>query len=112
MAQLRQQYGQFQEREAEIIVTGPDRASVFKNFWRNHNLPFIGLPDPENRIADLYQQEVNILKLGRLPALFVIDPRGAIQYLHYGDSMQDIPSIQSILEVLDSINEVQMERVI
>jgi len=31
-----------------------------------------------------YHQEVNMLKWGRMPAIFVIDREGVIRYGHYG----------------------------
>jgi peroxiredoxin len=55
-------------------------------------------------VADQYYQEVNLFKLGRMPALFVIDQTGLIRYAHYGDSMSDIPTNQEVLELLDSKN--------
>lgn len=42
-----------------------------------------------HRIADQYGQEVRLLRLGRLPALIVIDGSGQIVSAHYGDSMRD-----------------------
>lgn len=66
-------------------------------------MPFVGLSDPKSRVSDTYQQEVNLLKLGRMPAIFVIDLEGNIRYLHYGDAMWDIPDNKEILGVLDQI---------
>lgn len=67
-------------------------------------MPFIGLPDLRSRVANRYYQEVNLFKFGRMPALFVIDRQGVIRFAHYGDSMQDIPPNELVLEVLDQIN--------
>lgn len=66
-------------------------------------MPFPGLADIRSRVADQYYQEVNLLKLGRMPALFVIDPLGEVIYLHYGDSMADIPPNREVLTVLERI---------
>lgn len=68
-------------------------------------MPFIGCADIRSRVADLYYQEVNLLKLGRMPALFVIDREGIIRYAHYGDSMADIPTNESVLKVLDELEK-------
>ncbi len=51
-------------------------------------------------IADLFGQEVKLLKFGRMPALMVIDQAGQIIYTHYGASMQDIPKNEEILDVI------------
>lgn len=68
-------------------------------------IPYIGLPDPKHKIADLYGQEWNIFKLGRVPALMLVDKKGNIRYQHYGDSMRDIPENALILAMLDKIND-------
>lgn len=103
MAQLRQDYDLFHQRGAEIIALGPDGPNAFKRYWESEQIPFIGLPDIKSRISDIYYQEVNLLKLGRMPAIFVIDRQGMIRYAHYGDSMKDIPPNQEILDILDQL---------
>jgi peroxiredoxin Q/BCP len=67
-------------------------------------LPFIGLPDPKHKVANLYGQEVKLLKLGRIPALLLINKKGHVCYQHYSDSMSDIPENSLILGLLDKIN--------
>jgi peroxiredoxin Q/BCP len=104
MAQLRQDYQKFVGNDAEIIVIGPESRKSFALYWDRENFPFVGAPDPDHRIADLYRQEVKLLKLGRLPALMVIDKEGAIRYRHYGESMRDIPDNSEILSILDKLN--------
>ncbi len=105
MAQLRQDFEQFTEQDAVIVVVGPDDADSFAYHWRQQKYPFIGLPDPESKVADRYGQEVKLLKAGRLPALMVIDKAGAVQYVHYGDSMRDIPANEEVLGVLRRLND-------
>ena len=100
MAQLRQDYPQFVEREAEIIVVGPEDQAAFVKEWEKQEFPFVGIPDPEQAIANVYGQQVKLLKLGRMPALMVIDKAGQIIYTHYGASMQDIPKNEEILDVI------------
>lgn len=55
-------------------------------------------------VAGLYRQQVNLLKLGRLPALMVVDRQGLVRYQHYGDSMADIPDNQLLFTIVDAIN--------
>ena len=105
MAQLRQDYEKFIDRESLILVVGPDDQAAFQEYWSKHDLPFIGLPDPAHGVANLYGQQVKLLKAGRLPALMVIDKAGQIRYRHYGNSMRDIPSNQSIISILDKLNQ-------
>lgn len=103
MAQLRHDYDLFHQRGVEIIALGPDGPNAFKRYWESEQIPFIGLSDIKSKISDTYYQEVNLFKLGRMPAIFVIDRQGMIRYAHYGDSMKDIPPNQVILDVLDQL---------
>ncbi len=48
---------------------------------------------------------MRLLKLGRLPALTVVDINGLVRYTHHGSSMQDIPDNAVILDLLDDLNE-------
>lgn len=105
MARLRQNYQKFVERNAELIAVGPEDNAKFAEFWPREKMPFTGIPDPEDKIASLYGQEVNLLKLGRMPALVVIDRQGKIRYQHYGESMSDIPAEDDILALLDELNK-------
>lgn len=68
-------------------------------------MPFIGMADIRSQVADRYYQEVNLFKLGRMPALFVIDGHGLVRYSHYGDSMSDIPANRDVLMVIDQIQK-------
>jgi peroxiredoxin Q/BCP len=108
MAQLRLDYQKFIERDTEIIVVGPDSRSAFKDFWTKNDIPFIGLPDPEHRVADIYGQQVKWLKAGRMPAMMLIDKVGRIRFRHYANSMADIPANQTILGFIDQMNEEEI----
>jgi len=68
-------------------------------------MPFIGLSDIKSKNAEKYYQEVNLVKLGRMPAVFIIDPEGIIRYVHYGDSMKDIPENSELLMFLRKVIE-------
>jgi peroxiredoxin len=104
MAQLRQDYQKFVERNTEVIAVGPEDASSFGNWWRGHQMPFIGIPDPKHDLARLYNQQFKLIRGGRLPALAVIDREGKIRLMHFADLPGDIPPNGEVLELLDSIN--------
>ena len=101
---MRDDYAAFTARDAEILAIGPDGANAYRHYWRENALPFLGLPDPKHAISNLYGQEWSIFKLGRVPALLLVDKKGNIRYQHYSDSMQDIPENGLILAMLDKIN--------
>ncbi len=104
MAQLRQDYGQFVTRGAEILVVNPDSAEEVKNFAESMALTFPMLVDPGHEVANFYGQEVNLLKLGRMPALVVLDRAGLVRYEHLGGSMMDTPKNSEVLAVLERLN--------
>ena len=104
MAQLRQDFQKFKNRQAEVVVVGPEDAKAFKAYFERNDLPFIGLPDPNASVLKLYGQEVNLFKLGRMPAQLIVDKAGMVRFVHYGHSMSDIPENAEILALLDVLN--------
>ena len=104
MARFRKEYERFTTRGAEILAIGPNPPDTFVEYWRKEHIPFIGLPDPEHRVALQYRQEVNLFKLGRMPLNCVVDAKGYIRYAHYGASMRDIPSNDELLQVINELN--------
>jgi peroxiredoxin Q/BCP len=104
MAQLRQDYSEFVKRQAQVIVVGPEDAKAFAAYFERNNLPFIGLPDPKASVLKLYGQEVNLFKLGRMPAQVIVDKTGMARFVHYGHDMTDIPQNADVLALLDQLN--------
>jgi len=88
-----------------ILAVGPNPPATFEQYWRNERIPFVGLPNPDHRVALLYRQEVSLFKLGRMPLNCVVDAKGFIRYAHYGASMRDIPSNEELLQVIDELNK-------
>ena len=104
MAQLRQDYDEFVARDVEVVVVGPEDAEAFGDYFEKESLPFTGLPDPKNSVLKLYGQEVNLFKMGRMPAQVLVDRAGVARYVHYGHSMSDIPPNEELLALADEIN--------
>lgn len=104
MAQLRQDYDEFTRRGTAILVIGPENAASFQRYFADNDLPFSGLPDPRHTVLKLYGQEVNLFKLGRMPAQVLVDKQGIARYVHYGKSMQDIPANAELLALIDELN--------
>ncbi len=100
MAQLRQEADKLARLDIQVMVVGPENSDSFRDFWQKESLPFIGLPDPNHVVMNLYGQEVKILKLGRMPAQMLIDKAGVLRFVYYGKSMADIPAISAIINVL------------
>ncbi len=104
MAQLRQDYSEFVSRNVEIVVVGPENARAFSAYFEKESLPFVGLPDPKLSVLKLYGQEVNLFKLGRMPAQVLIDKAGIVRFAYYGRSMSDIPGNEEMLSLIDEMN--------
>jgi len=102
---LRQDYEEFTKRQVRIIVIGPDNMNAFSNYWQNNKLPFTGIPDPRGVVLKLYGQEIKLFKFGRMPAQVIVDKNGIARYVHYGDSMADIPTNEELLGLIDELNK-------
>ena len=100
MAQLRQDFKAFTDLSTKILVAGPESAEAFRDFWQKEQLPFTGLPDPDHQVLKLYGQEVKLLKLGRMPAQFLIDKKGVVRFAYYSTSMRDITEDAVILTAI------------
>lgn len=101
---MRDDHQAFIDHGAEILAVGPDKPPQFIRYWANEKIPYVGLPDPDHRVARRYRQEVNIFKLGRMPLVCVVDKEGRIRYAHFGASMSDIPDNDVLLGVIDQLN--------
>lgn len=101
---MREDHDEFAEKGAEILVIGPEGPRRFKQVWDEQRYPFVGFSDYRHTVADLYGQEVNLTKLGRMPAMLIVDKQGIIRFAHFGDNMADIPRNEDVLALLDQLN--------
>ena len=105
MAQLRQDFAEFSERDTAVLAVGPENADAFANYFSENNLPFIGLPDPKHSVLKLYGQEIKLFKFGRMPAQVLVDKQGIARFIHYGHSMKDIPETLDMLDLIDALED-------
>jgi len=94
---------QFTDRKAKIVVIAPHETAKVKTYWEKENLPFIGIPDPDGKLGKLYRQGWNLIKLGRMPALFIIDQKGSIVFSQYARNMADIPENSELFHILEGL---------
>jgi peroxiredoxin Q/BCP len=104
MMALRNDFQKYEAINAKIVVVGPENARSFKKFWAQHVLPFVGLPDPFQNVLKLFGQEVNIFKFGHMPAQAIVDKAGIVRYVHYGNSISDIPENEELLQILQGLD--------
>lgn len=103
MTQLRQNSDKFLNLNVAVIIVGPEKAESFAAYWRKAGLdavelPFVGIPDPEEQILELYAQPKRLLRLGRMPMQVLIDSAGIVRWKYIGSSMSDIPAVDKVLE--------------
>jgi peroxiredoxin Q/BCP len=98
---MKEDFKEFTSRNASIVVIAPHYREKVEEYWKEENLPMIGIPDEDGKIADLFSQEWKLIKLGLMPALLVIDRNGSVAYARYGTGMSDIPANSEVLKVLD-----------
>ena len=104
MAQLRQDFAEFEKRGTVIIVLGPEDAGAFRKYFTENDLPFVGVPDPTHSVLKLYGQKVNLFKFGRMPAQVLVDKSGTARYVHYGHDMTDIPKNEELFGLIDTLD--------
>jgi peroxiredoxin len=110
MAQLRQDFAEFEKRDIVILVVGPENAQAFTRYFREHDLPFIGLPDPTHTVLKLYGQQVKLFKFGRMPAQLVVDKAGLVRFICYGKDMSDIPTNAEMLDLIDALERQNTDK--
>lgn len=100
---MRRNHENFTRRDTIVISIGPENSASFQHYWLKKNLPFIGLPDEKHSVLKLYGQQVKLFKFGRQPAQMIVDKQGMLRYVHYGNSMSDIPTSEEMLSLLDQL---------
>jgi peroxiredoxin Q/BCP len=103
MMQLHQDMEAFTNRDTIIVTIGPENAEAFKSFWAKNGYMYFGLPDENHTVLKMYGQQVKLFKFGRMPAQMLIDKNGILRFVHFGHDMQDIPSNEEILTLIDTL---------
>jgi peroxiredoxin len=99
---MRDDHAKFQALGVRVVVVVKDSEEAVRRYWTRQKLPFIGLPDPSGELTQAYGQQWKAQRLGRMPAQFVIDCRGKVTFIHYGQSMSDIPTNAAMLPRLEA----------
>ena len=102
---MRRDYPKFQELNTEILSIAPEGAKEVAKYWKKEKLPFVGLADPDHKVADRYDQHVRLLRMGRLPLQLLVDQEGRIRTRHDARSMSDIPGNRGVLRELRGMEE-------
>jgi len=98
---LRDRYGEFQRRNAEIIAIAPDTLEHAQSYFKQNDIPFPCLADPARRVFRVYDVKSAMISLGQRPGLFVIDGTGAVGFAYLGFQQWEIPTVDDTLKQLD-----------
>jgi peroxiredoxin len=98
---LRDRYGEFQQRNAEVIAVAPDTLERAQSYFKQSDIPFPCLADHDRRVFRVYDVKNAMISLGQRPGLFVIDGQGVVRFAHLGFQQWEIPTVDDTLEQLD-----------
>ncbi len=100
---MRDDIEKFKQQNATIAVVVRDSAENVADYWKKEKLPYLGLPDPDGNLGELYGQQWKLFKLGLMPAMFIVAKDGTVVFKHFSGSMSDIPKNTKVLEVLQGL---------
>jgi peroxiredoxin Q/BCP len=100
---LRDRYGEFTERGAELIAIAPDTLENAQRYFQSNDIPFPCLPDPNRGVFRQYDVKSAMISLGQRPGLFVIDRAGVVRYAYLGWQQWEIPTVDETLRQLDAL---------
>ena len=100
---MKEDHGKFLDLSATIVVVARHSREEIEEYWNENQIPYDAIADPDKKLGNLYGQEWKALKLGLMPANFVIGSDGKIAFAHYSSGMSDIPSNSTVLEVLEGL---------
>ena len=108
MAQLRLDYQEFQQLNAQVIVIVPNGPLSILRFWSENDIPLSDFGDKGAKAAEQFGIRTRRLGLAAsfalfTPAVFVVDRAGIIRYAHYEKSYLSEPDNQMPLALLGTI---------
>jgi peroxiredoxin len=101
---LRDRYGEFQLRKAEVVAVAPDTLEHAQSYFKQNEIPFPCLADPDRRVFRVYDVKSAMISLGQRPGLFVIDGAGVVRFAHLGFQQWEIPTVDDTLKQLNLLN--------
>ncbi len=82
------------------MAIGPDSADRFEAYFRDHQIPFRGVPDPSAQLLSALGQEWRLMAFGRMPAIIAYGRDGSEAARHLGRSPRDLGDIDAIVATL------------
>ncbi len=101
---MRDRYGELQQRNAEVIAVAPDTLERAQSYFKQNDIPFPCLADPDRRVFRMYDVKSAMISLGQRPGLFVIDGADVVRFAHLGFQQWEIPTVDDTLKQIDLLN--------
>ncbi len=83
-----------------MVAIGPDSPERFQSYFRDHQIPFRGVPDPAASLLSAFGQEWRLMAFGRMPAILAYAADGREVARHLGRSARDLGDLDAILRLL------------
>lgn len=96
---MQQAAGKIRGLQTEIVALSTDDALQTNRTTRELGVRFPLLSDSKKRIIQLYGVLHPREGMAR-PAIFIIDKRGVVRYVHVGSNFRDRPSLQQLMQAL------------
>ncbi|PSP89249.1 peroxiredoxin [Halobacteriales archaeon QS_4_69_34] len=108
-----ERYGEFADRDAEVVSVLPEPLDRAREWQDVYDLPFPLLADSTKRVGEQYGQPIRFGALGalhdlvgRMPEAVVLDTHDdepEVAAVHRGDSPGDRPTVDALLERIDAV---------
>jgi len=110
LSRIADHYGDYKEKEAEVLVISTDEIHRLRQLAKDLALPFPVLWDNDGRVTDLYLKDTETVaeKAAFKAAIFVADRWGAIFTSKVVENDHDLPAEAELREWLEFI-ELQCE---
>jgi len=108
--QVRDRYGDFADRNAQVVSIVPEPREAVEEWQQRYDLPYPLCADPDASVGEAYDQPVRFGFLGRwsdflgrMPVVVLVDVRETpgIVWSYRGSSTFDRPVIDEILAKID-----------
>ncbi|EHQ30243.1 peroxiredoxin [Mucilaginibacter paludis] len=98
---FRDSFADFTKAGAQVIGINAGTVESHKNFQKNHQLPFILLSDPDNKVLKMFGVKNKFFMTGR--QTFVVDMKGKIA-LSYESMLEGTEHSRQALAVVQALN--------
>jgi peroxiredoxin len=105
LAQLRQDYARLTASGAEVVVIGPEDRHAFEWQWRKECFAFVGLPDPQERVARVFSAvQGESTPFAHAPDWVLIDREGRVRQVQHRSWAGGAPD-GGVLEALRAVTQ-------